>query len=121
MMIGVREDRATFEAANLVGVFASIVRTPSIPYLGSTIICDQWSRQRSRLTLTGSEKTIMSPFEIENLNIWIHGRISPKDARKGRCSHPPNPGAPRRASPQVRPQWATENGSSKLARLHFPL
>jgi len=88
-MIGDRKDRATFEAANLAGALPSIVRTPSIPSLESTIVCDQWSRQRSRLTLTGSEKTIMSPFEIDKLKIWTHGRISPKDARKGRCSHLP--------------------------------
>jgi hypothetical protein len=120
-MIGGRKDRATFEAVNLVRALPSIVRTPSIPYLESTFVRDQWSRQRSRLTLTGSEKTIMSPFEIDKLNIWIHGRISPQDARKGRCSHRPNPGAPRRASPQVRSQRAAKNGSSKLARIRFPL
>jgi len=28
----------------------------------------------------------------------------PQDAQKGQTSHPPNPGAPRRAVPQARPQ-----------------
>jgi hypothetical protein len=34
------------------------------------------------------------------------------DAQKGRPSHPPNPGAPRRASPQARPQPAKGRGGT---------
>jgi len=33
-----------------------------------------------------------------------------QDAQKGRTSHPPNPGAPRRTIPRTRPQWATRRG-----------
>ena len=34
------------------------------------------------------------------------GEYSQQDAQKGQTSHPPNPGAPRRALPQARPQRA---------------
>ena len=33
-----------------------------------------------------------------------------QDAQKGRWSHPPNPGAPRRAVPRARPQRAKRRG-----------
>ena len=35
-----------------------------------------------------------------------------QDAQKGRGSHPPNPGAPRRAVPQARPQRAKRRGGT---------
>jgi hypothetical protein len=43
-----------------------------------------------------------------------------QDAQKGRPSHPPNPGAPRRAFSQTRPQRATKDDPSKLARVRCP-
>ena len=48
-------------------------------------------------------------------------RAFPQDAQKGQTSHPPNPGAPRRAVPRARPQRPTKDGPSKLARLRCPL
>ncbi len=44
-----------------------------------------------------------------------------QDAQKGQTSHPPNPGAPRRAVPRARRQRATKDGSSELARSRCPL
>ena len=41
--------------------------------------------------------------------------------KKIRLLTPPNPGAPRRALSQARPQGATKDGCSKLARLRCPL
>jgi len=48
------------------------------------------------------------------------GRLSQQDTQKGRTSHPPNPGASRRAFSQARPQRATQDSSSKLACLLYP-
>jgi len=38
---------------------------------------------------------------------WHSRRTLSQDAQKGKTSHPPNPGAPRRALSQSRPQWPT--------------
>ena len=38
--------------------------------------------------------------------------VSTQDAQKGQTSHPPNPGAPRRAFPQARPQRAKRRGGT---------
>jgi hypothetical protein len=35
-----------------------------------------------------------------------------QDAQKGQTSHPPNPGAPRRAVPRARPQRAKRRGGT---------
>jgi len=43
-----------------------------------------------------------------------------QDAQKGQTSHPPNPGAPRRALSHARPQRATKDDPSKLARVRCP-
>jgi hypothetical protein len=40
--------------------------------------------------------------------------------QKGQTFHPPNPGAPRHAVPRARPQQATKDRSSKLARSRYP-
>ena len=37
-------------------------------------------------------------------HVWHNRKTLPQDAQKGQTSHPPNPGAPRRALSQARPQ-----------------
>jgi hypothetical protein len=39
-------------------------------------------------------------------HLEIKENVPPEDAQKGQTSHPPNPGAPRRAVPRARPQRA---------------
>ena len=41
---------------------------------------------------------------LQGLHVWHNGETLPQDAQKGQNSHPPNPGAPRRALSQSRPQ-----------------
>jgi len=48
------------------------------------------------------------------------GNNNPQGAQKGQTSHPPNPGAPRRALSQTRPQRVTKDRPSKLARVRCP-
>ena len=36
-------------------------------------------------------------------HVWHNRRTLPQDAQKSQTSHPPSPGAPRRALPQARP------------------
>ena len=43
-------------------------------------------------------------------HVWHNGRTLPQDAQNGQTSHPPNPGAPRRAVPQARPQRVKGRG-----------
>jgi hypothetical protein len=47
----------------------------------------------------------MLPREsFEGPHMWHNRRMIPQDAQKVWTSHPPNPGVPRHAVPQARPQ-----------------
>jgi hypothetical protein len=41
---------------------------------------------------------------FDSLHVWHNRRTLPQDAQKGQTSHPPSPGAPRRALSLARPQ-----------------
>ena len=59
----------------------------------------------ARLTvpLTGCGKTMSVRQNVDGPHVWLNRKIFPQDAQKGQTSHPPNPGAPRRAFSPARP------------------
>ena len=59
----------------------------------------------------------MTCENFENPHMCYNKTTLPQNAQKDRPSHPPNPGAPRRALSQARPQRVTKDDSSELARL----
>ncbi len=54
----------------------------------------------------GYGKTISAHQSFDGLHVWDKSRTLQQDAQKGQTSHPPNPGASRRAYSQARPQQA---------------
>jgi hypothetical protein len=42
--------------------------------------------------------------DFDGSHVWDKRKPLPQDAQKGQTSHPPNPGAPRRALSLARPQ-----------------
>ena len=58
----------------------------------------------------GCRKTNSTQQSFDGLHVWDKRRTPPQDVQKGQTSHPPNPGAPRRALPQARPQQAKGRG-----------
>ena len=48
--------------------------------------------------------------KIDGPHVWHTGGALLQDAQTGRTSHPPNPGAPRRALPRGRPQRVRARG-----------
>ena len=65
-------------------------------------------------------KTISAQQSFDGLRVWDKEKIHPQDDQKDRTSHPPNPGAPRRALSHAGPQRMFYDGSSKLARVRCP-
>jgi hypothetical protein len=47
---------------------------------------------------------------FDALHVWHNRSTFPQDAQKGQTSHPPNPGAPRRALSHARPQRVKTRG-----------
>ena len=65
--------------------------------------------------LAGCGKTTLARENFEGPHVWYNSRTLPQDAQKGQTSHPPNPGAPRRAFPKQGRSEQPKDGSSKLA------
>jgi hypothetical protein len=57
-------------------------------------------------------KTISARQNFAGLHVRNTRRTSLQDAQKGQTSHPPNPGAPRRALSQARPQRVKGRGGT---------
>jgi hypothetical protein len=49
-------------------------------------------------------KNYFGRLPLDGPYVWHNRRTVLQDAQKGQASHPPNPGAPRRAYSQARPQ-----------------
>jgi hypothetical protein len=62
--------------------------------------------------LTGCGKTISVQQNFASLHVWDKSRTPSQDAQKGQTSHPPNPGAPRRALSRARPQRVKGRGGT---------
>ena len=54
--------------------------------------------------LAGCGKTILACYNFDGPHVWHNRRTLSQDAQKGQTSHPPDPGAPRRALSLARPQ-----------------
>ena len=57
-------------------------------------------------TLVGYCKIIVAGENFDGPHMVYSKGTLPQDTQKGQTSHPPNPGAPRRAVPRARPQRA---------------
>ena len=54
--------------------------------------------------LAARRRAVLACENFYSLYLWPSRRTLPQDAQKGQTSHPPNPGAPKRALSQARPQ-----------------
>ena len=54
--------------------------------------------------IAGCGKTMLARENFDGEHVWHNRKTLLRDAQKGQTSHPPNPGAPRRAAPRARPQ-----------------
>ena len=60
--------------------------------------------------LQAAGKTNSAQQNFDGLHVCDMRGTPSQDAQKGQTSHPPNPGAPRRALSQARPQRAKRRG-----------
>ena len=68
--------------------------------------------------LAARQKAKLARGNFDGLHVWHNSRPLPQDAQKGQISHPPNPGAPRRALSQVRPQPKNRPQAHPSSPLH---
>jgi hypothetical protein len=61
-------------------------------------------RKGQEIPLAGCGQSISAQQNFNVLHVWNKKGTPPQDAQKFQTSHPPNPGAPRRAFSQARPQ-----------------
>ena len=78
----------------------------------SIILCEPRSFINGAELIVGCGKTMPAYENFDGPYMWHNRRPLPQDGQEGQTSHPPNPGAPRRAIPRTKPLRVKAQGGT---------